>query len=106
MLWSATVSVDARFATFSSHVSSAHVNRFAGVLGLRLRCPCGSFCFSSCDDVASSFFCEITQLQPPPDVEDRVCRYRQSLVAHANSEDTSTNVRSMRFAIIDGLHNG
>ena len=39
------------------------------------------------------------------DVEDRIRRYRQSPVTHANREDTSTNVRSMRSAIIDGLHN-
>ena len=42
-------------------------------------------------------------------VEDRIRRYCQSPVTHANHEETSTNVRSTRSAIyasIDGLHNG
>ena len=41
-------------------------------------------------------------------VEDRIRRCRQSPVTQANREDTPTNVRSMRSAIIDGLglHNG
>ena len=40
------------------------------------------------------------------DVEDRVRRYRQSPVTHANHEDTSINVRSMRSSVIGGLHSG
>ena len=36
------------------------------------------------------------------DVEDRVCRFRQSPITHANHEDTLTNVRSTRSAINDG----
>ena len=39
-------------------------------------------------------------------MEDKIRRYRGSPVTHANHEDTSTNVRSMRYAIIDGVHNG
>ena len=42
-------------------------------------------------------------------VEERVRRYRQSPVTHANHEDGLTNLRSTRCAIydiIDGLHNG
>ena len=40
-----------------------------------------------------------------PTVEDRIRRYRQSPVTHANHEETSTNVRPTRSAIINGLHN-
>ena len=40
------------------------------------------------------------------DMEDRIRRYRQSPDMHDNREDTPTNVRSMRSAIIDGLHIG
>ena len=40
------------------------------------------------------------------DVEDRIRRYRRYPVAHVNYDDASTNVRSMRSAIIDGLQNG
>ena len=37
-------------------------------------------------------------------VEDRVRRHRQPLITNANHEDTLTNVRSTRPAIMDGLH--
>ena len=39
-------------------------------------------------------------------MEDRIRRYRQSPVTHANHEEMSTNVRPTRSAIINGLHNG
>ena len=44
--------------------------------------------------------------QHTSDVEDRVRRYRQSPITYANHEYTSTNIRSTRPAIIDGLHVG